>query len=371
MLYAAGTTRLGTKAGARCGRSGSQGFVLATVLWLLAGLTVAAALASQYVLDAAQNAQLLRTKAQTEQDFLSSRSRALYVLASTMPSPQGLVGADRALRLDDRPYQGEGKTQVQVQDARGLVNLNRLSMENGLRLLQACGVDAKLATGLLDKLADYTDEDDLTRLEGAESSAYKDAGKLLPRNAPLAETQELWQVLGWAAVRAEWRSNGCDRAVSVLSEGGFNLRTAPLPAMLANGISLAYAQELVAQRLRPEAEDSLAQSFADNDESANPFARISILMPGQIYRVTHTGVPGAGQEQYSLEYWVILRSGRPQGPWYIASPARALAKAKISAADKPSDNSPAVSWPLFPRFSNLPGNQSVPNELFPNLPFSR
>ncbi len=362
---------MGCGARVQRGTSGAQGFVLATVLWLLAGLTVAAALASQYVLDAAQNAQLLRTKAQTEQDFLSSRSRVLYVLATTAPGPNGKVGADRALRLDDRPYEGEGKTRVQVQDARGLVNLNRLSQENGTRLLQACGIDTKTASGLLDKLADYIDEDDLSHLEGAESAAYKDAGKPAPRNAPLVETQELWQVLGWPGVRAAWQAQGCDRAVAVLSEGGFNLRTAPLPALLANGISLAYAQELVAQRQRPEAEDSLAQSFADNDESSNPFARASVLLPGQIYRVTHTGVPDSGQQQYSLEYWVILRSGRPLGPWYMVSPARTLASAKNPVVNQSSDISAAASWPLFPRFTNLPSNQNVPNESASNLSFFR
>jgi general secretion pathway protein K len=339
-------------------RGGAQGFVLAAVLWLLAGLTVVAALASQYAVDAANSAHLLRMKAQAESDFLSSRSRVLYLLAATAVHVNGRVGAQTPLAVDDRLYGAQGASLVQVQDARGLINLNRMQPDVAQRFLANCGVPGKDIAPLLDKLLDYTDSDDLTRLQGAEAPAYREAGRAGPANALLTDVQELWQVLDWESVRPAWQAKGCDRAVTVLSDGGLNLNTAPLPVMLANGVSQAFAQAVVNQRARVAGADSLAQSYSDFNESADFFARTTLLIPGQIYRVTHHGALDAQLGRYSLEYWVVLRTRSPAEPWWVSSPTRSLSSSALmqataplppfnSALDNATPNEPAIASPFF------------------------
>jgi general secretion pathway protein K len=350
-------------------RSGkrAQGFVLATVLWLLAGLTVAAALAGQYAVDAAQSGYLLRQKANAEQEFLSSKARLLYLLATTAARVDGRAGADAMLIVDDRSYTAEGGSEVQVQDARGLVNLNRVQPENGVRLLTACGVEAKAAAGLMDKLLDYTDADDLSRLEGAELAAYRQNGLPGPRNLPLAETHELWQVLGWPAVRSVWQERGCNKAITVISSGGFNMRTAPLPALLANGLSEPFARELIAQRSRPTGADSLAESFSRNDESSNPFNRITAVFPGEIYRVTHLGAPDSNQMRYSLEYWVDLKTGKPEGPWSVSYSTRSLVKMNTPLSG--ATNVRVTPAPTLPRFGTASSSLPVLANPLKDSPF--
>ncbi len=339
-------------------RHGARGFVLAAVLWLLAGLTVAAALASQYALDVSSNAQLLRMKAQAESDFLSSRARVLYTLAATAVHVNGRVGAQTPLAVDDRLYAAQGESLVQIQDARGLLNLNRLQPDVAQRFLAHCGVPTKAVTALLDKLLDYTDADDLSRLQGGEAAAYRDAGRIGPSNAALTDVQELWQVLDWDNIRPAWQAKGCDRAVTVLSDGSLNLHTAPLPVLMAHGVTEAFAQALVNQRTRVAGADSLAQSYSDFNESADFFARTTLLVPGQIYRVTHHGALDGQWGRYSLEYWVVLRTRSPTEPWWVSAPTRSLlspvpmqASAPLppftSVLDNTTANEPAITSPFF------------------------
>lgn len=101
-----------------------------------------------------------------------------------------------ALALDDRPYRTLGDTLVQVQDNRGLLNLNVVDDERLGRFLGVLGVPPERRSALIDALRDYGDEDNLKRLNGAEVAEYAAAGLPPPRNAKLVTPLEARRIYG-------------------------------------------------------------------------------------------------------------------------------------------------------------------------------
>jgi general secretion pathway protein K len=100
-----------------------------------------------------------------------------------------------------------GEVRVSIQDEAGKIDLNAASDEllRGLFLTAAwtgpdggaVGLDEAEAGALVDAVRDFADDDDLTRLNGAEDRDYAEAG--LPwgaKDAAFAAVEELQQVLG-------------------------------------------------------------------------------------------------------------------------------------------------------------------------------
>lgn len=115
---------------------------------------------------------------------------------STEPRPTTNI-----LRLDDSPYLVKGiggrDYLVSIQDDAGLFNIATSDEETVTRYLMGFDVDEVEARQLAGALADYIDQDDLTRLNGAEKDDYKRAGLTGPSNAPLRDPLELYEVWGW------------------------------------------------------------------------------------------------------------------------------------------------------------------------------
>ena len=337
----------------------ARGFILVSVLWLLAGLTVVAGLVSRYGVTAAERAQLVRLRSSAEIAMASTRSDVLLLLAATRATTFGLSGASGPLYVDNRVYTGRGSTLVRIQDARGLIDLNRSSDEVLERLFTVCGAPVDQAASLVARLRDYTDADDLIRLNGAERDAYAAAGKPAPRNAPLQEAYELWQVLGMAAIRPEWVLRGCNDAVTVEADGLINIRTAPYRALLAAGYEESIARALSSPTREEEAYRT-AQSLQSFDRSANPFAGTFSTFAGRTFRVQHFD-PQAGLQ---LEYWVVLNTGLPDKPWLlkgesVVSLPQALRLLWVPAAPADATASSPLA-PAVPSSSPLPQFNSRP-----------
>ena len=127
--------------------------------------------------------------------------------------PDGLMG-ETAWRRDGTVYAwtfGGGEVRFSIQDEAGKIDLNAApdALLRGLFLAttwtgpdgEAVGLDETEADALVDAVRDFADEDDLTRLNGAEDKDYAAAG--LPwgaKDAPFAAVEELQQVLGMNAV---------------------------------------------------------------------------------------------------------------------------------------------------------------------------
>jgi len=226
-----------------------NGFILVATLWILAAITLGAgffALWTQNILEIARQEQ---DDLQGIIDMQNTRSALLYLLGTqhitiaglTLPGNPEKHGIDGSrlepsvclrlepsniperftdpmkssilpiggeLPLDDRPYHGIGKACFSIQDEGGLLSLNYFQTSPYLeRLIGLMGVPAHQRGPLMDKLLDYTDEDDFHRLNGAEAKDYEKLGLNPPPNRFLLTNREIRNVLGWNEYPELWGDN--------------------------------------------------------------------------------------------------------------------------------------------------------------------
>jgi general secretion pathway protein K len=93
---------------------------------------------------------------------------------------------------------GEGKVTIQIAPAETKKNVNLMSREEWLDLFEYCLVPPDEWDFLLDCLLDWMDENDLHRINGAESDDpfYQERGYPC-KNAPLDSVEELSLIKGW------------------------------------------------------------------------------------------------------------------------------------------------------------------------------
>lgn len=92
---------------------------------------------------------------------------------------------------------GGGDLSVAIQSERGKADLNKAPEIFLKGVLRQSGMADAAADALGDAIADWRDEDDFRRLNGAEAPEYRSAGlKFEPTNAPFRTVAELEQVIG-------------------------------------------------------------------------------------------------------------------------------------------------------------------------------
>ena len=169
------------------------GMALVLVLWFVALLSILAIGFSRSV----------RTEIQIAHNLLEdTRDRHLAEAAVQMgihallkfeqdESSPLLSGMSKGFLFDGR------QLSYAIHDERGKVDLNLAPDELLLNLLQNAGADEASASSILDAIADWRDDDDLRRLNGAELAEYEAAGlRTIPSNKPLVSVAELQQVIG-------------------------------------------------------------------------------------------------------------------------------------------------------------------------------
>lgn len=232
------------------------GFILVTTLWILTALTVAIGFFSLWAQRAVELTQFLQIDRQGQIDAQSTQATLIFLLATqqltvaglTTPSREPLAAESPSLpdekpeeegdklpilpqgneiALDDRVYYGLGSARFALQDQKGLINLN-FSRKLFIRLLGLLGVAGEEREGLLAKLDDYIDPDDLHRLNGAESYHYKQLGLPPPSNHLLRTPWEIKHVLGWQQQVSLWENNRWGQLTTVAGyTGAPNFNTAP------------------------------------------------------------------------------------------------------------------------------------------------
>uniref|UniRef100_A0A7C4NUS1 T2SS protein K first SAM-like domain-containing protein n=1 Tax=Thermodesulfobacterium geofontis TaxID=1295609 RepID=A0A7C4NUS1_9BACT len=119
---------------------------------------------------------------------------------------------------------------IKVQDSNGLLSVTTINTVALKRLLTYFEVDPQNADTFIDSLLDWIDQDDLTRLNGAEREWYSFQGlKYEPRNYPIQYKEELKLIRG---MDAELYSK-IEPYISILPATGFNPNTAPDPVLIA------------------------------------------------------------------------------------------------------------------------------------------
>ncbi len=169
-----------------------RGIALVVVLWTLLLLSL---IAASFI-------AVTRTEVRLARNALDSARAEALADAGVYRGIQELLllANERRWRADGTVYPFEfdgGIVGIAIQDEGGKIDLNRGRDEHLRGLFLLAGVDAPDAAALVDAIADFRDEDDLRRLNGAEDRDYQADG--LPYGAkdrPFEAVDELRQVKG-------------------------------------------------------------------------------------------------------------------------------------------------------------------------------
>ncbi len=169
-----------------------RGFALIAVLWVVAALTLIAALflhSGRAQVDLTRN---LRENAKAEALADAAVQRALYgLLAAGTETGWMANGVSHDVTLPG------GSASVIMYDEGGKIDLNRAREDILTGLLLATGVPADEVTSLADAIADFRDVDGDRREHGAEAAEYDHAGLLSgPKNGLFVRNDELRGVMG-------------------------------------------------------------------------------------------------------------------------------------------------------------------------------
>ncbi len=175
-----------------------------------------------------------------------------------------LRNLNRGLALNGYVHEMEdGRFTVSILPESGRRNINRLSQNDWEALLESVGVPEQLHDALIDSFLDWTDENELTRLNGAESDDpyYQERGYQV-KNAAVDTLDELLLIKGFTraivyggALAEFWdmpevRVQGIAPLLTVYGDGKININTAS-PAVLRtiSGITEEQIERLLLGRL--------------------------------------------------------------------------------------------------------------------------
>jgi general secretion pathway protein K len=214
-----------------------------------------------------------------------------------------------AVDLGPQPY-GAGSVVVHVED-----EARRLDLGTCADVLPRLLHELDLDPGLADAIADWTDRDDTPRLHGAERGWYLTLRPpYLPRNAPLASTDELARVRGVDA-------NALARLrpfVTAAGEMAVNPNTAPREVLVALA-DAATADALLAARVRAPIVPAtdLARLLPALSEDRRRALQRRMTARGQHYTVRALGT--VGEARRTVEAVVAGAGGRVVA-WRAATP---------------------------------------------------
>lgn len=286
--------------------------MLVLTLWVLAAIAIAAAYFAERVQASLRLATARQDLAQAQIMLNDGRAEVLYRLAVTPLSMYGLGDPPDVIRLDGQRYADSGGT-LQLQDQGGLVDLNLAPDAQLLAFLAGRGVSGSVSAALVDALRDYTDADNLRRVNGAESAEYRAVGRPdLPRNAPLGSPLELRDVFGWAGQDKLWQDGELLEWVTTDGTPRVNPNTAPWPVLVSlAGVSPDAARLIIERRqIEPVGpawmDRMLGTRFDTLPSPLQPF-------PSRAVRVTQR-VPGL---PWGVRYNVLLTPKGDAAPWRI------------------------------------------------------
>lgn len=288
------------------------GYVL---IFVISALTLIAFVATRFALrldTLREQALTMQNLAQARLQVESGKARALYWLSTR---PFGLASAGFAdeppLKLDNQSYLMSSGAWIRVQDARGLLSLNVPKRERWLAALIGAGASFEQASSMIDVLLDYTDTDNLKRLNGAEVQDYVAQGLPAPRNDWILSVDETSRMPVWAT-NPQLRQRLANWS-SVTRNDFFNPNTAPIELLKLLWPKVTAEQWNLFDRLRKTA------PFVDAAAAA---AATGIVFPSEDSVLFHasnemrlqlwaTGLPMA------VEYTLSIVPTGAYAPWLI------------------------------------------------------
>jgi general secretion pathway protein K len=244
--------------GARCSAlSNERGAALVIVLWIFIFLFVVAFDFSASVRE--EGLATHRYAQETEGYYLALAGfqQGLYELLK-LSGQTGQVPVQQGNDLFEADWKtgnlGAGVFEMRFIDESGKFNLNRVNDDVLRQIFTHLGVEEQIVNVLADSIMDWRDEDDLHRLNGAESDYYLSLSPpYTAKNGPFDSVEDLLWVRG---VTPELFYGGEGRVgfkdiFTVDSPVGVNLRTAsPAVCVALLGVTLQKCEDFIAQRAK-------------------------------------------------------------------------------------------------------------------------
>ena len=309
-----------------------QGFVLVTTIWLLAIIAIGATYFSERVASSVSLARQSQQATEALVDMSGTRAEILFRLGTTRLSRYGVgTDANNSIALDNRRYLGNAGDMVRLQDSRGLINVNFVQPEILRRLLGQIGVPAENQEPLLDALADYTDTDDLRRLNGAEVADYRARGLPPPPNDWLVTPLQLKNIIGWRDSPGLWKNQSLLDIVTVARVVGFNPNTAPREVLAAlPGSNLEIADNLIKSRAMHPFTSAQQMGVLAGQPSLNSDG--VLFFPSENIRLTQE----SDKIPWVLQYQITLTPLADRAPWRIDYYIKTGLTNSASNANKPA-----------------------------------
>lgn len=262
-------------------RKAPSGFVLPVTVAILALISVGIAMMAH------RSDELRRLVMTIEGDRVATRQVAeasadALFLGSALYRRGDSMGS---IKLDGRPYLSRTGAVVHYTDAGALLGLRRAPRQDVYQLLVALGLtDLGQVDRLTDVLLDYTDKDDLERLNGAEAAEYLAAKLPPPRNDRLLTPTELRRLVAWRDLPQDF----LERFVAHVHTGPLrtvNRYTVRGPVLSAiSGLDPTVAEELV--KARPPGAPLNTDALPTNAETSFLAAGRYITVPSNELLVT-------------------------------------------------------------------------------------
>jgi len=275
----------------------ARGFALVSVLWLIVLLSV---LAMGLSYTSRQSTQaMISLVGGTQARYLAEGGVQLVTMNLLSRNPVDRMLADGETIDVELPG---GHVSVTVSDENGKVDINAARAPLLARLFYSLDVDQTAADALADAIADFRDEDDLTRLNGAEDSDYLAAGLMAgAKDAPFTSVEELQQVLG---MTPEIYSAVLPHITIYSRHQGINPEVASLQVLMAVSDDSPMTLASYVQQRRANHRDGLPMPSPPTIDR-----QMLSRTRGVTYAMTAVGITEAGQ-QSGMSTTIRLRRGR-------------------------------------------------------------
>lgn len=345
---------------------GSRGFVLPIALAAITLVSIAVVLMQEASWARWRQARLSQEQLAADQLADTALARVAFLLAASPLAARSLEISEAqksasanargsqmfTLVLDGRSYafpQSKDARQTfsfEIQDEAGLVNLNGPDEEAVARLLNLTGVPERSGGKLAASLFDFTDADDLDRVNGADGSAYRAVGLNPPRNRPIDAPVQSFSALGWAgALEREQTRTFLSATTALAPRSAFNPNTAPLEALRA----VLDVEESGALRVRATREKQLLLSVQEVlGVSRSPRADLQMrAFPSRSMRVAVTVFPTASQESYVYVQRLTIAQQDADGPIEVTRLERPVRVSMRERARRHKDDPVVILPDLF------------------------
>lgn len=205
--------------------------------------------------------------------------RAVWELIKEIINREDITpnATDLEIKLDGKRWR------IELEDIGSGINPNNLSEDDLRHLLSSCGVPiGAQMDSLIDAFLDWTDKDDMRRLNGAEKEYYLSLpNPYKPRNGPLLSTDEILYIKGFSKVH-----RCLSKILSIYGTNKVNINTASPEMLKALGLEEEEIESILKKR-----KEEIITSMEDLREilggvSEAYYSKWISFVPSGVYKIT-------------------------------------------------------------------------------------